>query len=182
MHPIKRVAEFHTAFGHPISQTPTPGGAELREFRARILLEEVSELLQAMGVTATLTVGPAKVECEIIVQSCKEDHEIDLANMAKETQDVSYVLEGNNLVFGMASDALGQLVHDSNMSRVGSDGKPILREDGKILKGPNFWRAEPEIQKVLDICRKSKTNLLYANLEVIASAGRLLEESTNAEG
>jgi len=64
----------------------------------------------------------------------------DMVEVLDALCDIQYVLDGAFLEFGLHSvkDAAFAEVQASNMSKLGEDGKPILREDGKILKGPNF--------------------------------------------
>lgn len=62
--------------------------------------------------------------------------------------DLLYVVTGAALVYGIDLDAVFDEVQLSNMSKLGADGRPVVRADGKILKGPNFF--EPDIRGVLD--------------------------------
>jgi predicted HAD superfamily Cof-like phosphohydrolase len=48
-------------------------------------------------------------------------------------------------------DKIIEIIHESNMSKLGEDGKPILREDGKILKGPNFFTPTAKIKELLGV-------------------------------
>ena len=64
--------------------------------------------------------------------------DIDMKNVAKELADLLYVVYGAGANFGLPMDSVFDAVHNSNMSKLGEDGKPIKREDGKILKGPNY--------------------------------------------
>jgi predicted HAD superfamily Cof-like phosphohydrolase len=66
----------------------------------------------------------------------------DLARLAKELSDLRYVAWGADLEFGIPSDAVDLEVHRSNMSKLGPDGRPIRRHDGKVLKGPNYFEAD----------------------------------------
>ena len=62
----------------------------------------------------------------------------DPENMMKELCDVIYVVIGTFVAFGWDFDEAFNRVHESNMSKLGEDGKPIVREDGKILKGLHY--------------------------------------------
>lgn len=62
----------------------------------------------------------------------------DLPPLAKELADLLYVVYDAAAAFGLDIDKVFAEVHSSNMSKLGSDGKPIYREDGKVLKGPNY--------------------------------------------
>jgi len=58
-------------------------------------------------------------------------------NMLKELMDLKYVIDGFCATFGWDADIAFRRVHESNMSKLGDDGKPVYREDGKVMKGPN---------------------------------------------
>lgn len=120
MDTLSLVAEFHRAFNMPINPTPTvllDSDAEQQRavLRFELLQEELDELRLAwvrgskVGILDALT-------------------------------DLQYVLDGTYLEFGMGAlkEVAFQDVHDSNMSKLGEDGLPLKREDGKILKGPNY--------------------------------------------
>ena len=69
--------------------------------------------------------------CEVFSASDKE-------NLLKELVDLLYVTYGYAATFGLDVDEAFWRVHKSNMSKLGDDGKPIYRDDGKVLKGPNY--------------------------------------------
>jgi predicted HAD superfamily Cof-like phosphohydrolase len=72
----------------------------------------------------------------------------DLAQIAKEAADLLYVTYGLFASLGINADAVVRAVHESNMSKLGEDGKPIYREgDRKVLKGPNY--KEPDIKSII---------------------------------
>lgn len=85
--------------------------------------------------------------------------EMGEVSMAFSSQNVYRVLSGlikmRNLVLDMFEvydiplEAIENAVHNANMSKLGEDGKPIYREDGKILKGPNFRPPEEDIERIL---------------------------------
>lgn len=62
--------------------------------------------------------------------------------MTKELCDLIWVCHFAAAKFGLPIEKAFQRVYESNMSKLGEDGKPVLREDGKILKGPNYKPAE----------------------------------------
>lgn len=109
------VREFHEAFGHPVQTTPNLDDTGLCGLRVSLLDEELQELTEAM--VSGDPVATLDALC-----------------------DLQYVLDGAFLALGFhkVKDAAMQEIHRSNMSKLGSDGKPIKRGDGKILKGPNF--------------------------------------------
>ena len=73
----------------------------------------------------------------------------DLIELADALGDMLYILCGTIITHGMQDviDKVFEEIQRSNMSKLGSDGKPIYREDGKVLKGPNYFK--PDISKVL---------------------------------
>ena len=71
----------------------------------------------------------------------------DIVEIADALTDIIYVAAQQAVKWGLPIDALLREVQRSNMSKLGADGLPIYREDGKVLKGPNF--SEPQISTVL---------------------------------
>jgi predicted HAD superfamily Cof-like phosphohydrolase len=65
-----------------------------------------------------------------------------LDEVMKEACDLVYVVLGMFVEFGWDFDEAFARVHESNMSKLGEDGKPIYREDGKVLKGPDFFKPD----------------------------------------
>lgn len=135
------VREFHEKFGHPIAQNINVGTEELRRLRVNLILEEAIEFAMACGYCVDVNNG----EVELV----KAIAEPNLVEMADGLGDLRYVVDGANLVFGFPQVAILQEIHNSNMSKLGADGKPILREDGKILKGPNYFK--PNIAAILGV-------------------------------
>jgi predicted HAD superfamily Cof-like phosphohydrolase len=117
-----QVREFHEMFGCDISETPDIGTKELRKLREDLLREEFSEYLFA-------------------------SFDQDLVEIADALGDMVYVIYGTALAHGIDLDAVLDEIHASNMSKADADGKPIYRHDGKILKGPDFFR--PDIERIL---------------------------------
>lgn len=119
---FEKVKEFHKAFGHPVGEKPDwiPGDREA--LRLKLIAEEVAEVEESVM-------------------------ESDFPNLAKELADLLYVTYGFAIELGIDLDEVFNAVHESNMSKLGEDGKPIYREDGKILKGPGY--QPPNIEAVL---------------------------------
>lgn len=103
-----KVREFHLAMGQPLDEEWKLG--DLDCLRLNLLEEEFNEVEEAVT---------------------KE-------NLLKELCDLLYVVYGYAATFGWDIDTAFNRVHASNMSKLGEDGKPIFREDGKVLKGPNY--------------------------------------------
>ncbi|MBO9398619.1 nucleoside triphosphate pyrophosphohydrolase family protein [Shimia sp. R9_2] len=117
------VKEWHEAFDVPVVDTPAIPHARA-EMRQDILEEEVAELRAAIAAG-------------------------DMVEVLDALCDIQYVLDGTFLEFGLhgLKSAAMEEVHASNMSKLGADGRPVLREDGKVLKGPDFRR--PDLGRVL---------------------------------
>lgn len=122
---IEYVAEFHDAFDQPIVDKPNVSDDDLNQLRIKLLEEELNELTCAL-----LAHDPVEV--------------LDALT------DLQYVLDGAYLSLGMYryKDAALREVHSSNMSKLGEDGKPIRRKDGKVMKGPNY--RPPNLKKILE--------------------------------
>ena len=119
------IKEFHEAFDAAIQEEPT---IELVNLRRKLIEEEATELILALdNIAACLEQG---------IEIKKEDWIETLDGMA----DLQVVLSGTCValkpLFNFHKAFLR--VHESNMSKLGADGKPILRDDGKVLKGPNY--------------------------------------------
>lgn len=119
------IAEFHEKFGAAIQEEST---IKLVDLRSSLIEEEANELVYALKDIAE----KLYLEQEVT----KEDWINVLDGMA----DLQVVLSGTAVALKQLRnfDMAFLRVHDSNMSKLGEDGKPILREDGKILKGPNY--------------------------------------------
>lgn len=123
---IKAVADFHQAFGLGISQNPRADlGPEKNLLRFNLMDEENREYLEAANRG-------------------------DLVEVADALGDMLYILCGTILEHGMQAkiEEVFEEIQRSNMSKLGHDGKPVYREDGKVLKGPNYFR--PDIRAILD--------------------------------
>lgn len=121
MTPQEMVSEFHRTFGLAVDAEDTE---ELRIFRTKLLDEEYEELDEALHPYYGVLVNPPPDQ--------------SLGAVAKELADIVYVAYGTAVSLGIDLDEALRRVHASNMSKLGDDGKPLRREDGKILKGPNY--------------------------------------------
>lgn len=124
-----KVREFHVAMGTAVDQ---PLSVDLLNLRDDLIKEEVKE---ARYENYTLH-DRAFFEEEA---STKEK-----AQYLKELCDILYVVYGTAVSFGWDIDTAFNRVHASNMSKLGEDGKPIYREDGKVMKGPNYTPPDLE--------------------------------------
>jgi len=126
--PIKvaaAVAEFHKSFNLPMRLFPTTEiGDDLAKLRIALLEEEVDEFVTA----------------------AKKG---DLIGIADALADIAYVVYGTALTYGIDLDSVLQEVHRSNMSKLGADGKPLLRDDGKVIKSEQYF--PPDIASSLGL-------------------------------
>lgn len=121
--PFKAVGEFHEAFGvrsRPLPTLDVPA-AELR-LRQDLLDEEVAELREAVAAG-------------------------DVVAVADALADIVYIACGTAQALGIPFDDVFAEVHRANMSKLGADGHPVLRADGKVLKGPAY--TGPDVAGVL---------------------------------
>jgi len=121
------VAAFHRAFGLPCQNVPTADvPADLAALRVRLLAEEASEFAAAAEAG-------------------------DLVAIADALADVLYVAYGSAITYGIDLDAVVAEVHRSNMSKLDADGRPVLREDGKVLKSSRY--SPPDVTAALSAQR-----------------------------
>lgn len=118
----EHVKQFHTSFGCSISDIPQKPTKELSDLRIKLLKEEWEEYLQG-------------------------ESDGDLVKIADGLGDMAYVIWGTAISYGIPLDKVLDEIHRSNMSKLGKKGTVMKREDGKILKGPDFFK--PNIAKVL---------------------------------
>lgn len=135
---VDKVREFHRSFGLPIDAGMTE---ETLALRMKLISEEFNELAEAaMKVVMRereYGKNPLLVVNSVQLQKAKE-------HFIKELSDLAYVVDGTFVTAGIDKTAAINRVHESNMSKLGEDGKPIHREDGKVLKGPNYREADME--------------------------------------
>jgi predicted HAD superfamily Cof-like phosphohydrolase len=119
---IESVQEFHEAFLQKNGKWPQHLSLEEYELRHKLMEEENDEYLEACDAN-------------------------DIVGIADALGDQMYILCGTILKHGLQhiiADVFDE-IHASNMSKLSEDGKPVLREDGKILKGPGYFK--PNLEK-----------------------------------
>ena len=141
--PEALVRQFHEVYGLPIVTTGPDISGERMHMRLSLILEETSELVRALyGVKAYERIQGAIKELQGL-----DEGERDTIEVADALADLTYVVYGMALEAGINLPAVLEQVQASNMSKLGEDGKPIYREDGKVLKGPGFFG--PDVAKAL---------------------------------
>ena len=116
------VGDFMEAFGQDVQLEPTWPDFNTRELRLELIAEELDELSDAIA-------------------------DRDMIQIADALTDLLYVVYGTGHAFGLDLDECFQEVHASNMSKLGPNGRPIHREDGKVMKGPGYF--EPDLEGIL---------------------------------
>ena len=122
---IAAVQEFHTKFEIGFKDKPIADlGKAKNKLRFNLMKEENEEYLEAAQNN-------------------------DLVEVADALGDMLYILCGTIIEHGMQHkiEEVFDEIQRSNMSKLGADGKPVYREDGKVLKGPNYFK--PDIKKIL---------------------------------
>ncbi|MEO7978463.1 nucleoside triphosphate pyrophosphohydrolase family protein [Flavobacterium sp.] len=122
---LDSVIEFHTAFKIGYSESPvTDLGNAKKLLRYNLMKEENEEYLEAVQNN-------------------------DLVEIADALGDMMYILCGTIIEHGLQNkiEAVFDEIQRSNMSKLGDGGQPIYREDGKVLKGPNYFK--PDFSKLL---------------------------------
>lgn len=119
---FKAVGEFMNTFGQEVKTEPDWPDEDTQKLRLELIAEELEEMWDAI-------------------------ENKDLVSVADALTDILYVTYGAGHAFGIDLDKCFAEVQRSNMSKLGEDGKPIYREDGKVLKGPNY--SEPDLKNTL---------------------------------
>ena len=117
---FSKVGIFMKTFGQEIRTKPSFSTDKINKLRLDLIKEELEELTEAMNNK-------------------------DLLEVADALTDILYVTYGAGHAFGIDLDKCFDEVQNSNMSKLGLDGKPIYNEKGKVMKGPNYFK--PDLNK-----------------------------------
>ena len=117
---FQKVKTFMKTFGQEVKSKPSFSSEKINDLRYNLIKEELGELKQAMD-------------------------DKDLLEVADALTDILYVTYGAGIAFGIDLDKCFEEVQNSNMSKLGADGKPIYNEAGKVMKGPNYFK--PDLSK-----------------------------------
>ena len=123
--PIEAVTKFHESYGLGIEHTPKANlPKNISELRFNLMKEENEEYLRATRDEDLIEIGDA-------------------------LGDMLYILCGTIIAHGFQDkiESIFDEIQRSNMSKLGADGKPIYRKDGKVMKGPNYFK--PDLKKIL---------------------------------
>ncbi len=97
------------------------------------------------AMTNKLRIDLIKEELEELTEAMKDENLLEVADALT---DILYVTYGAGHAFGIDLDKCFEEVQNSNMSKLGEDGKPIYNEAGKVMKGPNYFK--PDLSKYLN--------------------------------
>ena len=117
---FEKVKTFMQTFGQEVKTKPSFSTDKINDLRYNLIKEELSELKEAM-------------------------YNKDLLEVADALTDILYVTYGAGIAFGIDLDKCFDEVQNSNMSKLGENGKPIYNEAGKVMKGPNYFK--PDLSK-----------------------------------
>ena len=114
---FSKVGTFMKTFGQEVKTKPSFSTDKINKLRLDLIKEELEELTEAMNNK-------------------------DLLDVADALTDILYVTYGAGHAFGINLDKCFDEVQNSNMSKLGKDGKPIFNEFGKVMKGPNYFKPD----------------------------------------
>ena len=134
MNNLQLVREFHEKMGLAVDQ---PFSFDLLKLRFDLIREEFEEVEEE--IFDIKWYAPDEKE---VWQKRPED--VNRPQLTKELADLLYVVYGTAVTFNLPLQEVFEEVHKSNMSKLGDDGRPIYREDGKVMKGPNYKPANVE--------------------------------------
>ncbi len=120
---FEKVKKFMETFGQEVKSKPSFSSKKINDLRYNLIKEELDELKQAIDKN-------------------------DLLEVADALTDILYVTYGAGHAFGINLDNCFNEVQNSNMSKLGTDGKPIYNEAGKVMKGPNYYK--PDLTKFVN--------------------------------
>ena len=120
---FSKVGIFMKTFGQDVKNEPSFSTDKINKLRVDLIKEELEELSEAMKNK-------------------------DLLEVADALTDILYVTYGAGHAFGIDLDKCFNEVQNSNMSKLDSYGKPIYNSDGKVLKGPNYFK--PDLKKFVN--------------------------------
>lgn len=143
------VVEFHEAFNAPVAWSPTVPSHDRRKLRCSLLLEETLEFCTASGFVVRQVERDGEMHLGLFDFGAQGDDSTNLVEVADALADIRYVTDGAALEWGIPLEKCLREVHRSNMGKLGEGSKPLLRADGKILKGPLFTR--PDLASILEL-------------------------------
>lgn len=149
------IVSFNHMYGLPVSPVPLLVNAKrIRDF-LDIIRKEVTEgedILKKMELleAAYKLQGMHAEDGETVAWPGQAEQELEvLTDMADWLGDIQVYCASEMAKWGLPLDPVLQIIMESNMSKLGADGMPIVDESGKVQKGPNYWKPEPKIKEML---------------------------------
>ena len=139
------VVELHERFGQPVAWSPQIPPADRRRLRVMLIAEELCEFALASGFSLNIEATPEGTR----IGAHPNDFDPNIVAAADGLGDLRVVVDGSNLEWGFPGEKILREIHRSNLSKLGPDGLPILRPDGKFLKGPNY--SPPMLEEILEL-------------------------------
>jgi predicted HAD superfamily Cof-like phosphohydrolase len=144
MRNIEKVRQFMETFGQTTDLDLIPSSfkaLETLDLRTSLIKEEYFELYAAVSDYLDGHATENQVQCSGAA-----------VEIVDALADLLYVVYGACIAFGIDADKAFEIVHSSNMSKLGIDGKPRFRNDGKVLKGPNYFKPDlrPLVKNYVD--------------------------------
>tara|TARA_E500000178_G_scaffold328300_1_gene358160 strand:- start:333 stop:704 length:372 start_codon:yes stop_codon:yes gene_type:complete len=119
---FEKVGTFMKTFGQDVKKSSSFSTDKINTLRVNLIKEELDELIEAMNKK-------------------------DLVEVADALTDILYVTYGAGHAFGINLDKCFEEVQNSNMSKLDNNGKPIYNDNGKVMKGPNYFK--PDLSKYI---------------------------------
>ena len=119
---FEKVGTFMKTFGQDVKKSSSFSTDKINTLRVNLIKEELDELMEAMNKK-------------------------DLVEVADALTDILYVTYGAGHAFGINLDKCFDEVQNSNMSKLDNNGKPIYNDNGKVMKGPNYFK--PDLSKYI---------------------------------
>ena len=119
---FNKVGTFMKTFGQEVKTKPAFSTDKINKLRLDLIKEELSELTEAMNNK-------------------------DLLEVADALTDILYVTYGAGHAFGINLDKCFEEIQNSNMSKLDENGMPVYNENGKVMKGPNYFK--PNLKKII---------------------------------
>ena len=119
---FEKVGNFMKTFGQEVKKSSSFSSEKVNKLRLNLIKEELDELTEAMNKK-------------------------DLVEVADALTDILYVTYGAGHAFGINLDKCFDEVQNSNMSKLDNNGRPIYNENGKVMKGPNYFK--PNLSKFI---------------------------------
>ncbi len=160
---LESCKDFNRMYKLPVSEKPS----------IRDLGEDWRERLKNFKKTLLDEV----YEIDDIIEAPYETTELEtLTSLSDLLGDLAVYIHSEATKFGIPLDGVLKIIMDSNASKLGADGKPIYNEEGKVLKGPDYWKPEPQIQNLLFNTMLPK---VLAPIEVDPAAKYLSQETAS---